>query len=56
MVSLTTHKLKSIAKERNIKGYKKMSRKDLLRIFDKLERFLESWTKANFRNTESLTK
>ena len=42
MVKLTTYELRSIAEKRNIKGYKKMSREELLRTFDESERFLEN--------------
>ena len=38
MVSLTTHKLRSVAKNRGIKSYKNMSREKLLSTLDELER------------------
>ena len=37
MVSLTTHKLRSVAKNRGIKNYKNMSREKLLSTLDELE-------------------
>ena len=42
MVNLTTHKLKLITEKRNIKDYKKMSREELLRIFNESECFLKN--------------
>ena len=39
MVNLTTYLLKLIAEKRNIKDYKNMSRKGLLRTFDESECF-----------------
>ena len=58
MVNFTTHKLRLIARKRNIKDYKKMSREQLLRTFDESERFLKnlSWTKVNCKNTDSFSK
>ena len=38
MVSITTHKLRLVAKNRGIKNYKNMSRKKLLSTLDELER------------------
>ena len=42
MVNLTTYELRLIAKKRNVKDYKKMSREELLRTFDELEHFLKN--------------
>ena len=42
MVNLTTYKLKLMAEKRNIKDYKKMSGEELLRTFNKSERFLKN--------------
>ena len=41
-VNLKTYELRLIAKKRNIKDYKKMSREELLRTFDESERFLKN--------------
>ena len=38
MVSITTHKLRLVAKNRGIKNYKNMSREKLLSTLDELER------------------
>ena len=38
MVSLTTHELRLVAKNRGIKNYKNMSREKLLSTLDELER------------------
>ena len=45
MVNLTSHELRLIAVERNIKDYKKMSREELLRTFDESEHFLKNLSK-----------
>ena len=42
MVNLTIHKLSLIVEKRNIKDYKKMSREELLRTFNKSEHFLKN--------------
>ena len=41
MVNLTAYELRLIAKKRNVKDYKKMSREELLRTFDESGRFLK---------------
>ena len=41
IVNLATHELRLITEKRNIKDYKKMSREELLRTFDKSKRFLK---------------
>ena len=42
MVNLRTYELRLIAEKRGIKDYKKMSREELLRTFDKSERFIKT--------------
>ena len=42
MVNLTTYELRLIAEKRNIKHYRKMSKKELLRTSDESEHFLRN--------------
>ena len=42
MVNLTTYELRLITEKGSIKDYKKMSREELLKIFDESERFIKN--------------
>ena len=48
MINLTTHKLRLIAEKRNIKDYKKMSREELLRTFEELQRLIENLSQNGY--------
>ena len=41
MINQTTHELRLVAGKRNIKNYKKISREELLRTFEKSEYFIK---------------
>ena len=60
MVSLTTHELRLLVKNRGIKNYKNMSKEKLLSTLDELERnfktLSEKRTKANRKSAESFTE
>ena len=60
MVSLTTHELRLLVKNRGIKNYKNMSKEKLLSTLDELERnfktLSEKRNRANRKNAESITE
>ena len=48
MKNLTMHELRLIAEKRNIKDYKKLSREELLRTFEELERVIKNLSQNGY--------